>query len=328
MDLLGLVRLHLTADGLSGRSRDQSALTAEPLPGLLPGSSVGSKSDIVIILAVEKTDRFSEAMAKRLTGNGRRAYVAEGLTGLMDAVKRFGADVVIMDSDVEMGDEIRLWLKTAPERSLISLITIYTQQEDPDQVRTFHICEDELLIEPYEMDSLSNLIAGEITRISMERKYFRHEVSYQFPTQAVYQQQAADFMEKLLSHSGLDETAQMGLVVAFREAVDNASRHGNQSRPAAIISVAYVVDREKVTVTIEDEGPGFDTSMYLETRISGNAVEVARSRHAEGRQGGLGIMLMLKSVDKMEYNREGNVIKLTRYLPDVTPVQPVKPRNK
>lgn len=314
VDLLGLVRLHLTAEGLAGRASDGKALNVEPLPGLLPGSQIGTRNDTVIIIAVEKKDRFSEALARRLTQPGRRAFVAEGLTGVMEAVKTNGADVVIMDSNVEMEDEVRQWLKCAPDRSLISMIVIYGQSDDPDEVKGFRVCEDEFLIEPYEMQTLETVISGEITRINMERKYFAHEVSFQFPTQAVYQQQAADFMEKLVAHSGLAEPAQMGLVVAFREAVDNASRHGNRSKTDALVSVAYVLDREKVTVTIEDEGPGFDTSMYLETRISGDAVATARARHAEGRQGGLGIMLMLKSVDKMEYNREGNVIKLTKFL--------------
>ncbi|MBN2711815.1 MAG: ATP-binding protein [Planctomycetes bacterium] len=314
VDLLGLVRLRLTAEGLSGKAKEASAVHAEPLPGVLPGSQMGIKDDTVVIIAVEKTDRFSEILAQRLACNGRRALVAEGLTGVMDAVKQHGADVVIMDSNIENGDEIRLWLKTTPERSLISLIAIYAQSDDPDDVKNFHVCEDEFLVEPYEMQGLEQIIAGEITRIGMERKYFRHEVSFQFPVGAVYQQQAADFMEKLAAHSGLNEAGQTGIVVAFREAVDNASRHGNKGCDRAIISVAYVLDREKVTVTVEDEGAGFDTSMYLETRVSGNAVEVARARHAEGRQGGLGIMLMLKSVDKMEYNREGNVIKLTKFL--------------
>ena len=316
VDLLGLVRLHMTADGLAGKTKKADAIYAEPLPGLLPDESATKTEETVVVIAVERTDKFSELLAKRLIVPGRRALVAEGLTGVMDAVKTNGADVVIMDSDLEMGDEIRQWLKTAPVRSLISLVVIYAQNDEPDAVKSFRICEDEFLVEPYEMQTLETVIAGEITRINMERKYFRHEVSFQFPTQAVYQQQAADFMEKLVAHSGLEETAQTGLVVAFREAVDNASRHGNHSDPKALVSVAYVLDREKVTVTVEDEGGGFDTTMYLETRVSGDAIQVARSRHAEGRQGGLGIMLMLKSVDKMEYNREGNVIKLTKVLPE------------
>jgi len=165
------------------------------------------------------------------------------------------------------------------------------------------------------MQQLENIISNEIKRINLERKYFKHEVRFEFPPEMVYQDQAYDYLEKLAAHSGLSEEDQMGLCVSFREAVDNACRHGNKREKGKLTSIAYVVDREKVTVAVEDGGEGFDTSLYIEKKVSGDAVAVARSRHKEGRQGGLGIMLMLKSVDRLEYNREGNMVKLTKYLP-------------
>lgn len=315
IDMLGVVRVRLTADALAGKCQGRDALYAEPLPGLVPGTVNAGKKETVVVIAVEKSDRFSQMLAKRLCKPGRNAMVAEGLTGVMDVVKRYGADVVIMDSNLEMGDEIRIWLKTAPERSLISLIVVYGGGEDADVIEQFRICEDEFLFEPYEMQVLESMIVNEIIRIELERKYFNHEVSFQFPTRQAYQQEAGDFLERLVAHSGLNDEEQMGLIVAFREAVDNASRHGNRSDGQALVSVAYVVDKEKVTVTVEDEGPGFDAMIYLEKKVSGDAIASARARHKEGREGGLGIMLMLRSVDKLEYNREGNMVKLTRFLP-------------
>ena len=41
----------------------------------------------------------------------------------------------------------------------------------------------------------------------------------------------------------------------------------------------------------------------------------ARERNAAGRVGGLGIMLMLRCCDHLEYNYAGNMIKLTKKLP-------------
>ncbi len=316
VDLLGVIRVRLTPEAIKGKAQGAAAIQALPLPGLLnEPAKPETDRGVHVVIAVAREDRFTTILAKRLTIPNQTGHVAVGVQGVMEVVKTHGANVIIMDSDLEMGDEIREWLKLGPDRSLISLIVIYRQKEETAALDRFRICEDEFLIEPYEMEGLQSLINGEITRIQQERKYFRHEVSFQFPTKPVFQAQAGDFMEKLTASSGLDEAGQMGLVVAFREAVDNASRHGNKSDGTAVITVAYVVDKEKVTVTVEDEGPGFDTTMYLDTTVSGNAVEVARQRHKEGRQGGLGIMLMLKSVDKLEYNREGNTAKLTKYLP-------------
>lgn len=273
--------------------------------------------DISVVLAVESIDMFSKMFAKRLTRPGMVARLAEGLEGVSAVVKEHGADLVIMDSDLEMGDEIRLWLKSDPNHSMTSLVIVYQRSDDPSQLAGFQICEDEFIVEPYEMDSLESLISSEIARVHKERKYFSHEVSFQFPGQAIYQQQAADFLEKLISRTVLSEEDQMGFIVAFREAIDNACRHGHDpsGNSVAAVSVAYAVDVEKLVVVVADEGPGFDTAKYMQSKVSGDAVGAARKRHLEGGRGGLGIMLMLKSIDKLEYNQEGNTVKLTKLLP-------------
>ena len=66
---------------------------------------------------------------------------------------------------------------------------------------------------------------------------------------------------------------------------------------------------------MSDEGEGFDTEVYLSRGVSGNPVDAARERNADsGGHGGLGIMLMLRCVDKLEYNYAGNKISLTRFI--------------
>jgi len=315
VEFFSLARLHLTAAGLSGKASDESAISAQPLPGLLPHARAAGQSEgRVVILAVVEEDPFSKIMVRRLETPEQKAVVAIGVEGVMQAITEYGASAVIMDSNMELADEIRMFLKSSPERSMVSLICLYTEGEDPEAVRSFRICEDEFLIEPYETDSLRKKIDDEIKRMASERRYFRHEVSFQFPAKPLYQQQAAQFMERIVSFSGMGEEKQVALTVAFRESVDNAIRHGNLSHPDSFVTVAYVLDHEKVTITVEDQGKGFDSSVYLQSRVSADAVETARARHRQGRQGGLGIMLMLKSLDKLEYNRTGNRAKLTKYL--------------
>ncbi len=319
VDLLGLIRVSLSPLALEGKVRTgPKALVATPLPGLLALGSrapAKEKAHINVILAVAKQDPFIRILAKKLEKENRTVDLMDSAEAVIGKVKEGNFDVVVMDLAMEMSEEVRLWLKSNPERSMISLIALYPVGAEPDKVEAFRICEDEVLVEPFEPEDLDEMIGVEVRRIAEERKYFRHEISYQFPAQGIYQHQAADMMEKLTAKSGLTEEGQMGLVVAFREAVDNAIRHGSKNKRNAPVTVAYVLDYEKVTVTIRDEGPGFDSSVYLETRVSGDAVKIARARHREGRRGGLGIMLMLKSVDKLEYNRAGNVAKLTKYLP-------------
>ncbi|MGE3852865.1 MAG: hypothetical protein AB7K09_14070 [Planctomycetota bacterium] len=48
-------------------------------------------------------------------------------------------------------------------------------------------------------------------------------------------------------------------------------------------------------------------------------MEKARKRHQEGKLGGLGIMLILKCTDRIEYNESGNQLTEYKYLPGHAP---------
>ncbi|MHC4778895.1 MAG: ATP-binding protein [Planctomycetota bacterium] len=64
--------------------------------------------------------------------------------------------------------------------------------------------------------------------------------------------------------------------------------------------------------SVEDEGLGFDYKGALEKGRKGDAISAARERYLAGGMGGLGIMLMVRCVDLVEYNDKGNQVILTK----------------
>jgi serine/threonine-protein kinase RsbW len=173
---------------------------------------------------------------------------------------------------------------------------------------------DESISEPFELSDLVKLAEAELARVAEERNYFDHVMNFKFNTTEELVETANELVGHLLAQSGLEEEAQAATSVAFREAVDNAARHGNKYSPQRNIEIQYLLDREKVTVAVGDEGEGFDTEIYLSRGVSGNPVDAARERTAAGGVGGLGIMLMLKCVDKLEYNYAGNKITVSKFI--------------
>ena len=79
------------------------------------------------------------------------------------------------------------------------------------------------------------------------------------------------------------------MAAAFREAIMNAGSHGNKDDAAKLIKVLYLLDKEKTTVVVQDEGGGFDHESYTLRAQTKDAVSAARERHEQGRVGGLGI---------------------------------------
>jgi serine/threonine-protein kinase RsbW len=102
---------------------------------------------------------------------------------------------------------------------------------------------------------------------------------------------------------------------AFREAVANAVQHGNRDDEKKYVNALYLQDREKVTMVVRDEGPGFDHRHNL-SRPSGreDIIAIARERFEGGNPGGLGMILMSKCVDKVEYNAKGNEVTLQKFI--------------
>ena len=101
---------------------------------------------------------------------------------------------------------------------------------------------------------------------------------------------------------------------AFREAVVNAAQHGNKYKRDRKIQIQYLLDDKRVTAVVRDQGNGFDHSQYVKSGSTRDALSAARDRHQQGRMGGLGIMLMLRCCNRLEYNKAGNQISLTKLI--------------
>jgi anti-sigma regulatory factor (Ser/Thr protein kinase) len=209
-----------------------------------------------------------------------------------------------------------LKIKSKRRTALCSIVEILSEKADKDgrDFEGMKVFADQRLSEPFELSDLVKVVESELSRCAEERNYFEHVATIRLHTEDERIEEANELVGNMLTESGLSEESAAALAVAFREAMDNAARHGNKSDPDRLVTVEYLVDREKVTITVSDEGEGFDTEVYLSRGVSGDPVEAARERNRAGGVGGLGIMLMLKCVDKLEYKYSGNTVTLTKYI--------------
>ncbi|MCI0340654.1 MAG: ATP-binding protein [Planctomycetales bacterium] len=125
-----------------------------------------------------------------------------------------------------------------------------------------------------------------------------------------------DAMPALLAGSCLDEAGLLALDYAAAEALSNAFRHGSGGDPGKRIEARLVREPHQVALRVRDEGPGFDFRAKLEVARRGDVIGITRERGA-GRPGGLGILIIVRCVDLVEFNDKGNEIVLCRYAPDL-----------
>jgi serine/threonine-protein kinase RsbW len=151
-----------------------------------------------------------------------------------------------------------------------------------------------------------------LAQATEEAAVFERQVHFRCPSREEEILKAFDLSDSFFKDSGFRGDALVGLTTAFREAVRNAEIHGSREEPERAIDVEILLDKEKLTVTVEDEGPGFDHAAYRES-LGESAASVARRRHGSGGAGGLGIYLMERCADRLEYNDRGNRVTLTKY---------------
>jgi anti-sigma regulatory factor (Ser/Thr protein kinase) len=223
-------------------------------------------------------------------------------------------DIAILDSSLPDFQQICTLLKTDVENGLVSIITMYSNELDQRTEDSFRIIEDEYVVEPCEVRELMSIIEREYSRCKEEEIFFRKEAEFDFKADEKHVAEATNRIENMLASVEMDQSAKDSFIYAIREAIDNARKHGNTATAEKRIGVLYILDKEKLTISVQDEGDGFDFRKVIADATNNTPIQQAKKRQAEGGHGGLGMSLMLRCCDKVEYLEPGNVVKLTKYL--------------
>ncbi len=308
-------KAHIVKDPETGHqyiSPAENVVSFVPIDGFQKKIESAKLSSIV--LAVPQHDPFARVIEFHFTRVGWRVFTVSEIADCMNLLRDAGAYLVIVDHALPHSRRLIEELKCKKATSLVPLIGLFPKELDPERSLEFQILDDEHLVEPFEVYTLLMLAESELARSSEEEVIFDQQVSFQFGTSEPNIEKANELGSRLFREATMPEEGQVALAAAFREAIGNAAQHGNKDNSQKLIKVTYLLDKEKITIVIADEGPGFDHERYTLRGQTKDAVSAARERHEQGRVGGLGIMLMQKCSDRLEYNDIGNQLTLTKYL--------------
>ncbi|MBI2900777.1 MAG: ATP-binding protein [Planctomycetes bacterium] len=267
-----------------------------------------------IMLVVPERDFFAKTLEYYFENAG---WDIEVFTKVVDALVKIEtgkAYLVILDALFEDHQKFCYALKVRRETNSVPLILLHPSEASFRVPAEVAISGDENLTQPFEFRQLLDQADAEIVRTAEEELIFEQQVNLRLPTTETAVEGVIDMAHKLLETSGLNEEGQVAVSAAFREAVVNAAQHGNKYRKEKTIEIQYLLDAEKITLVIRDQGPGFNHEQFVKSGSTRDAISAARERHQQGRMGGLGIMLMLRCCDRLEYNPQGNQLTLTKHL--------------
>jgi serine/threonine-protein kinase RsbW len=119
----------------------------------------------------------------------------------------------------------------------------------------------------------------------------------------------------ILEERGFTQDDIFAVHLALEEAFLNAVKHGNKMDPSKTVSFEYQVDEGKVEIRMTDQGSGFNPQDIPDPREGENLYR------PEGR----GLLLMGAYMDVVEYNEQGNGVRMVRYRKRPVADQPEAP---
>ena len=117
-----------------------------------------------------------------------------------------------------------------------------------------------------------------------------------------------EFLDQTLQSTPLGEIDQHQVILAVEEVCANLIIHSHSCNHTSFIEVVSEISNDQAIFEIYDFGQGFNILEYREPELS----HVVKSK----RKGGLGIMLVKKIMDKIEFETNGtkNTCRLFKNL--------------
>jgi len=113
--------------------------------------------------------------------------------------------------------------------------------------------------------------------------------------------QTIELITRFVHHSGLTEGQLPYMLIAVREAINNAVEHGSKADPDRIVEIRAISFANAVSVTVADSGEGFDPHT-LPNPLAPEHLMKPRGR---------GVFLMKKFVDRVHFTHKANLVTLT-----------------
>lgn len=131
-----------------------------------------------------------------------------------------------------------------------------------------------------------------------------NKLSLTIPSDMTSTHQVDNFIEFLLDRFELPQSLNGRITLSIIEAVHNSILYGNKRDPKKKITITAIKNPIKVSITVEDEGEGFDLSKIPDFSRPETFMQCT----------GRGLYLMITLADKLLFAKRGAKVIMTFFL--------------
>jgi serine/threonine-protein kinase RsbW len=172
---------------------------------------------------------------------------------------------------------------------------------------------------PYNRDELREIVEKTLAyklRYVDDPQVLSHvheKIEFELPSDLALMNGVLEYLQERVAKLGLIKPDRSNLFIALDEAFVNAVKHGNKNDPTKLLRITAELSPNEASFTVEDEGEGFDIREIPDPCDPANLF----------RTSGRGVLLIYNIMDEVEYNAQGNRVKMVK-RPEVPVDGPVE----
>jgi serine/threonine-protein kinase RsbW len=190
-------------------------------------------------------------------------------------------------------------------------------------IKAFKMGAANYLRMPYNRDELREIVEQTLAqklRYVNEPSVFSHvheKIEFELPSDLALMNGVLEYLQERVAKLGLIRPDRSNLFVALDEAFVNAVKHGNKNDLNKLVKITAELSPNEAAFTVEDEGEGFDI------REIPNPCDPENLFRSSGR----GVLLIYNIMDEVEYNAQGNRVKMIKRPEAAVEAQLVDPNT-
>ncbi len=268
------------------------------------------------ILIVDNNDELRAILEDVLGSLGHEAVVTGDREEALnrDDLEQF--DLIISDltedsAAVEPTDQAERAASRRPIGELHRkhlLTPVGFNSSEPAIVKAFKMGAANYARGPYDKEELREIVEQTLSyklRYVDDPKLLSHtheKIEFELPSDLALMSGVLQYLLERVAKLGLITPEGSNLFVALDEAFVNAVKHGNKGDPTKLVRVGAELSPTEACFTIEDEGEGFDVATIPDPRDPANLFKSS----------GRGVLLIYNIMDEVEYNAQGNRVKMVK----------------